>query len=295
MSEHTSDFAAQDAYAFDLYKVSSTESLSPETVNELITAAQDVTVTVTDDRTVYGTTPESDAALARLTTAFLPMLHAAARRGASNLGREDAFATAYEAFIGAVRRHDVDGEVHFLRTASVIVTRAVADAARVSDMITVKEDVSRRYWKLMHKHGGDVEAAYAECREEANGFTPYTFLAAHHAISTTESLDFGNADALHPATMPGPEEAAVEADLVNWLFGLVDDKSESLLRLRFGFQDAYTETLRATFGYRVGELLDDAQAGHCLGLPRSTAQRRRTKAIQTMRDGMQQLADEELS
>jgi len=292
MSVYTSALTAQDTSATNLYRASSTETLDPQTVTDLIDVVQSVTVSTEGDRTVYGRTPEADAAMERLVMAFLPMLHRAARRGYANMGEEDAFATAYEAFVLAVRRHDTAGSVHFTQTASTIVSRAVADAARTSDIVTVTEDVSLRYWRLMHKHGGDVEAAYAECRETHNGFTPYTFLAAHRAIAATESFESALFDAAQAQMTAGPEESVVEADLVRWLFTLVDEDAESLLRLRYGFTDSHSELLRASHGYRVGELLDDGQAAHCLGLTRPTAQRKRTKALDAMRAGMQLLADE---
>ncbi|GAA0627548.1 hypothetical protein HPO96_37130 [Kribbella sandramycini] len=295
MPEYTHASIALGPSASTLFDAHATETLDPQTVSRLIEAAQDVPVTDDGERITYGRTPESEAAMERLVMAFLPMLHRASRRGQANMGKEDAFATAYEAFVLAVRRHDTAGDVHFTRTISTIVYRTVADAARTSDIVTVTEDVSLRYWRLIHKHGGDVDAAYAECRATNNGFTPYTFLAAHRAISATHSFDASLPASAYAVSTPGPEEAVIEADLVDWLFGLVEVDAESILRLRFGFQDASSETLRATHGYRVGELLDDAQAAHCLGLTRPTAQRKRSKAIDAMRVGMQQLADEELA
>lgn len=282
--------------------ITATENLSVIEQCELIAAAQAVPLTIVIhdgvEQLVYGRTPASDAALERLTTAFLPALHKAAR-AAKVLDPEDAFGVALAEFVAAVRRHDPASGVPFSATISTVLFRAVADADRTSDLITVRENVAARYWRLMHKHDHNLEAAYAECRDTRNGFDPATFLAVHRAIGTTESLDLMDLDGTDCAAaraiaspVPGPEEQIVQIQLVAWLLALVSDRQEAIVRLRYGFADHTTENLRLVAGYRAGEDLSDVQVAHALITPRPTVQREKSKALSTMRAALQDLINE---
>lgn len=290
-----------------------TEFLSVDAQLRLIAAAQDVPTEVIaeadgTERVVYGKTPASEAAMEQLTTAFLPLLRKIAR-SSKVLDEDDAFGLVLVEFVQVVRRHDLTLGIGLAPVLSTVLRYAISDADRTSDLIVVRENVAARYFRLLHKHEGNVEAAYAECRDTANGFDPATFLAVHRAIGAPDSLDAagvngweggvaggallteGTEAALADRT-PGPEETAVQADLVRWLFTLVEDRAESVLRLRYGFTDLATENLRLAAGFRTGEDLSDAQVAVATHLTRPTVQREKAKALATMRAALQGLVDE---
>lgn len=297
-----------------LSAATATEFLSVTDQARLIAAAQDVPCQIVTDadgteRVVYGQTPAAERALEELTRAFLPLLHKAAR-SSKVLDEDDAFGLALAEFVAAIRRHDTTSDVPFSAVLPTVLRYAISDADRTSDLIVVRENVAARYFRLMHKHEGSVEAAYGECRDTANGFDPATFLAVHRAIGSPASLDgapgeydgtmsdgltagqFNAQEAALADRTPGPEETAVAADLVRWLFTLTDDRQESILRLRYGFCDLATENLRLAAGFRTGEDLSDAQVAVAAHLSRPTVQREKTKALATMRAALQGLVDE---
>lgn len=284
----------------NLHAATSTETLTAAEVTSLIATAQDIPVSVSTDAdghevTRYSPTADADAALTRLVTAFLPAMHRAARRGEDNLGTEDAFAVAYEAFVLAVRRHDPEGPAHFIQTISTVLFRAVADASRMGDLVSVKEDVSLRYWRLMGKHDHNVNAAYAECVATNNGFNPSTFLAVHAAVGATADIDM-------------TPDLVDEDDFVNtiatreyalWLLSQTADVQESILRLRYGFDDSATSNLLAAWNadesrvlLSVGDVLDDLQVADVLGMARSTVNRQARQALSSMRDLANEIGEE---
>lgn len=300
-----------------LFDATAASFLTVDRQRELIELAQDVPVTVEvrdgEERLVHGTTPASDAALEELTRAFLPALRKAAIGSRKLEVEEDAFGLVLAEFVAAVRRYDLTSDVPFSATIATVLQRAVSDADRTSGLIAVKENVAARYLRLMHKHGGDVGAAYDECVSTSNGFDPLTFLAVHRALRGPESLDVtvGSQDSTYRAAGGGIAEASAhegalgdaaagsfvdefaDADLVRWLFTVVDDRQESILRAAYGFRDLATENFLVAAGLRPGEVLSDVQVAEVLSLARSTVQRDRKKALELMRDAYRQLLDDE--
>lgn len=271
--------------------------LSVAEQRDLLTAAQDVPVTVTtaddgSERVTYGTTPASESALETLTAAFMPAIEKAAR-SAKVLDDDDALGTVLAEFLAAVRRYDLTSDVPFSATISVILHRAVSDTDRTSDTITVRENVAARYWRLMHKHAFDVLAAYIECRDTSNGFDPVTFLAVHNAlrVKSLEALAAPLSDddplqaAAHATHTPSAEAWIVTADLVRWLFEQVGTREETILRLRYGFCDLATENLlyASEKGLHVGDVLSDVQIAEVTGWARSTVSRLGNAALAEMR------------
>lgn len=286
----------------NLYDIPATESLSVVEMWSLIADVQDVPVTVTAEedgaeRVTYGVTRASELALERLTTAFIPAIRKACR-SAKVLDEEDAFSIALTEFVAAVRRYDLGSDVPFSATISTILRYALSDADRTSDIIVIKENVAARYWRLMHKHDHDLQAAYAECRDTSNGFDPATFLAVHRALSvdSMDALLSVDSDAFAASNIHrdlGPEASLVEADLVSWLFTRVDDRQETVLRLRYGFCDLATENLLVDSGFHVGEVLTDIAVAEVAGLGRATVQREKAKGLSAMREALVELIEEE--
>lgn len=289
-----------------LSAIPATEHLSVEDQRELIAAAQDVPVEVVEvdgeERVLYGKTPASELALERLTTSFVAAIRKAAAT-ARVMDKDDAFALCLAEFVAAVRRYDLTSTVPFSATIGTILLRAVSDASRTSDLITVRENVAARYWRLMHKHDFDVQAAYAECRDTANGFDPMTFLSVHRAMATVETIEPltpGDGETASAAYLvadhrPDPEALAVEADLVTWLFSLVGNREETVLRLRYGFRDEATEKVLVNFGLHLGTVLSDVQVAEVTGIARSTVSRLGAGSLAAMRGALQRLVDEEVS
>jgi len=279
----------------------STEFLSVARQAELIAAAQSAPVElfVSEDGTEslrYGYSPASENALEELVRSFLPVISKEARRS-KRLDFEDAEATLLAEFVATVRLHDLASPVPFSKTIGTILSRKISDTDRTSDLVPVKESVAVYYWRLMHRHDYDVAAAYEEVKTTANGIAPATFLAVHAIVSGVDSIDvsIGAADAGDEAAVRAAslgrsfeDRVALRAE-VDWLFTLVDDRAESVLRLVFGFADSATETFRLAHGFQIGEELTDAQAAYVLGITRPTAQRDRVKALAVMRSAIEAL------
>lgn len=278
-----------------------TEFLSVARQLELIAAAQTapVELTVSEDGTEtlrYGANTASEAALDELVRAFLPVIGKEARRS-KRLDFEEAEAVLLAEFVATVRLHDLSSPVPFSKTIGTILSRKISDTDRTSDLVPVKESVAVYYWRLMHRHDGDVAAAYEEVKATANGISPATFLSVHAIVSGVDSIDVSAGERDVTATAAAHEYAfggsfedrvALRAE-VDWLFTLVGDRAETILRLVYGFADSATETIRLAHGFRIGEELTDSQAAHVLSLTRPTAQRERVKALALMRAAIEQL------
>lgn len=285
-----------------LFDLRATESLTDEEQRELIAIAQDVPVTIEDtedgERLIYGTTPAADAALDRLTRAFMPALRTAANRSTHLDHDTDAFGIVLEEFVKAVRAYDVTSSLPFAATIKTILRFAIVHADRTHSVINVPERVSGRYYALMSKHGGDVQAAYQECRTELNGFDPLTFLAVHYALAGASSIDVtaGESDNTYRAAPGGTAnissvekalgqqlgdgiEDFITRDLVEHLLAAVEPHQEDVLRHRYGFRDLATETSLVRVGLRPGEVLTDDQVAFALGRSRATVQRQKKAGL----------------
>lgn len=291
--------------------------LTDSEVDAFCLIAQDVpityrTETVTDDDgterqveiTVYGTTPEADDALAALTKAFLPLIHKVARTSRV-LKEDDALMVCLEEFISVIRRYEVGSALPLKAGLRTILLRKMGDTGRTDGLIVVRENVAARYRQLMDKHEWNLEAAYAECRDTPNGFDPDTFLKVHNSLGV-DSLDVSAADDPNnsgPSTSgisdqsqhrsyladpdPSPEAITVQAETIRYLFDLVPDEQEAILRLSYGFTDLATENARMAKGYRAdGSPMSDREVAHVLGMTTPTVGRRRNAALSTMRDAL---------
>lgn len=275
---------------------------------------RDLIVTV-NSQVLFGRTPAVEAAEERLVMAFLPAMKRAARNSKVQ-ELDDALGNVLEEFLRAVRSFNTADPLPFRSVVSRIITRHVSDTDRTSGTIRIPEKPGAIYWRLMHSHGHDVESAYRACRETATGIAPMSFLAIHHAMEGSISMNWVDEDGdqdkwsdrdagqhrLHSVMsaqmanqpyVPGPEERAVEQHLISWLFTLVTSTQQSILRLIYGFLDAPTEAIRLAAGYKTGQDLDDGQAAHALDMTRPTVQRQKAKALTTMREAMQALVLEE--
>ncbi len=288
----------------------------PAELARLVSAAQDVPTsiridTVTDVNgvekqvpvTVYGSTPEAEEALERLINAFLPVLHSVAHTSRV-LVFEDALMVCVEEFVSYVRRFDLTSVLPFKAPIRTILMRRIGADGRSNGIISVSPSVHYRYRQLMDRHDWNAVAAYRECVETTNDLDPDTFLKVARVIGV-DSLDQAllnddgedgtpRFEAALASPEPNPEDITVQAELVRWLFTLVDSDAEQILRLAYGFDDLATENARLAHGYRAdGTVLSDREVGHIVGLARLTVGRRRNAALGTMRDAMG--ADEEES
>lgn len=262
-------------------------------------------------RKLDGGPAQVEEAQERLTLAFLPAIKHAAR-STKVQDPDDALGNALEEFLRAVASFDLNGDVPFHALVSRILNNHISDTDRTSGTIRIPGTPAAKYWRLMHAHGMDVESAYRECRELANGIDPMSFLAIHRVMQGFDSLfthstfttnggldkDRENGEyyaigiSMAGVPTPGPEERIVEESLIAWLFTLVTAHQQSILRLIYGFRDDATETLRFDSGYPTGLDLSDAQAAHALGLSRPTVQRHKSAALKIMRTAMQELVDD---
>lgn len=260
------------------------------------------------DTETYGTTPEADDALERLTRAFLPLVHKVARTS-TVLDEEDALMTCLEEFIRVVRIYEVGSALPFKAGLRTILTRRIGDVGRTSGLIVVKENAAARYRQIMDRHDWNLEAAYRECQTSTNGFAPETFLAVHNALGV-DSLDVtvgdtdrtartsggGTADSSqHEGHLadpePSPEDQTVQAETVRYLLEQVPADQEQIVRLAYGFTDLATENARLAAGFRAdGSPMPDREVAQVLGMRTPTVNRHRNAALQTMRDA---LADED--
>lgn len=248
------------------------------TANLSATAQRDLVIAVQSDST------GAAGALEDLTAAFLPAIQAASH-ASDAIHPDDAFQVAAEAFVLAVRNYDTDSELPFAATVSPILHRAVLREARVDNLISIPDAALARYWRLMHKHGMDAEAAYAAAQNiNGDGISKAGFLAVHNVISGV--ADVADNDEVYDS----PDQAIIRADYVAWLFTKVTDPQESILRLRYGFDDTATANLIAAWNdnddnvlYAVGDVLDDLQVSDVTGIPRSTVNRQARNAIAAMR------------
>ncbi|WP_394620984.1 hypothetical protein JNUCC0626_18375 [Lentzea sp. JNUCC 0626] len=287
-----------------------TESfLSFEEQCELIAAAQNVPCSVDTDTegsevVRFGRTPEADAAITRLVQAFTPLIRSLARTSA-RLDYDEAEAVCLERFLQAVREHDLDSPIPFSRDIRTMLRYELSDKGRTSDLVQIKENVAARYFRLLRDCDFDATAAYEICRTTPNGLDPQTFLAVHRAYGHVVSLDLaltGDEDAedRHEAflidQMAGDyTEDIAQRDLVGWLFTKVNDQEEQILRLRYGFGDAVTESIRSEAGFlptSSDPVMTDGQVAQCVRLPLSTCNRQRRNALATMRAALDALAAE---
>lgn len=302
----------------DLAARTATEFLSVGEQRRLIADVQDVPVTValiTDDEgtevehATYGSTPASEQAMTELVTAFNPLLNKIARTTKVQ-ETEDAYSVVLLEFVEALRRYDLDSDVPFSALIPTILRYRLSDADRTSDLIVVKENVAARYHRLVHKHDGDIEAAYAECRDTTNGFDPVTFLAVHRVIGSGEgvrSIDFSldlqdgkpqqvisgkyRAGGQHRAEdylMPIDGTSAltedfITRDLADWLLTQITPRQALVQRLWHGFADEETEKVALAANLRPGDVLTEQQIAFAAGVGRGTVTKEKRVGLETMR------------
>lgn len=261
-------------------------------------------------RKLDGGTAQVEEAQERLVLAFLPAIKRAARI-AKQQDPDDATAMALEEFWRAVMDFDLrDDSLPFHAAISIRMMNHITSASHEAGLIAVPHTTASRWWSILRAHDHDMDQAFAACRRGDTEMTSETFLAVYHALFGVDSMtpavstegftEEGHDGEYHRAGMtmagspvPGPEERVVEEHLVSWLFTLVDDRQESILRLIYGFTDGPTDSIRLLAGYPTGLDLSDAQAAHALGLSRPTVQRQKTNALRIMRAAMQELVDDD--
>lgn len=109
---------------------------------------------------------------------------------------------------------------------------------------------------------------------------PHTGLAAPEVIETRGALE----DTIAPllASLAGAHRE-VDRIVVNHLFGLLEPRAATVIRLAYGFTDPATETLRFTADFMEGQLLTDNETGACIGFTDRKVWHLRTGALAAMR------------
>jgi hypothetical protein len=272
-------------------------TLSLAEIEELITAAQAAPTTtrtevVTDldtfaDRevevVVWLPDTAADEALRKLTNAFLPLIHAMARRvnaSARTRGMTEEEAVGYlliEFVDFARNRYEVGQIPNFIQVIGRVLELSLHSRERETGLIQIPRNAGYRFNQLMRKHDGDVNAAYADAK--AGQFRPETFMAVLNAIAVTDnSLDtpqvapgggasvnlvkagsaaaFGGKSVdvdceLYRAgyTAEDPADVIAHAALVAFAFSVIEPEIQQALRLKYGFDDLATHNLRVGAGF----------------------------------------------
>lgn len=261
-------------------------------------------------------TPQTEGAWEILIAAHQRAIKAAAGRGRS-LDPEDAYGTALEAFVVAVREFDLDLGLRLSTMAYPAMAHAVLAAASADHPVVIPRGVVNRYLALMKKADGDFPTAYRMAQEGGHHITPFNLLTAHRAMSDPFDADevLGGAsrelsgaytaeltgasgnltrDALRSrgyTADPGHEE--IDRGFIRDLFLSIPEEQDHAIRLALGFRSAALDALRVLSGFKEDEVLNDRELGVVLGTSRSTARRRFDAGITGMKDFVQQQLDAE--
>lgn len=211
--------------------------------------------------------------------AYAPALRNAVKRYREALDRDDAQAEAVSSFLGAVRDFDATkGE----RLAGIVASRIGHDLgilAAAGSTFAIPERTLSRFYGILRRSGGDVEAAADSATEY--GMARETFLSVLAHVRQTDSLDGisegpdGEGRDARAASLWGASAPMADAEdriLAEIAFGAVDEVESQVCGLAYGFTDY--------------DLVPDAEIAHRLGMTRSTVQRRRTSALDKMRDAL---------
>lgn len=256
------------------------------------TSAQVADLETGETITRYFPTAEQEAALNSLIACYIQDIRRAAKSSKA-LDQEDAEALAVEKFIGLARDKSRSNE-RLAGFVSKAMVNAIKDADSENAAMRIPPRTLRTFFALV-KETGSLNAAYLAAKEKDRGIDAITVLAVARTLnaSSIEALaaasdDDDSADYVFvPDETPGPEEIAVQADLIRYLFSLVPEVQEQILRLAYGFTDAQTEALRVKHGYKFDEVLSDAQISPVVAMGRVTVNRTRNAALRTMHAAIQ--------
>jgi DNA-directed RNA polymerase specialized sigma24 family protein len=205
-------------------------------------------------------------AFERLLADLVPNLRAVVRRWGAFVG-EDAEAVALLAFTEAVMaydsRADIDG-VGVVALLSQHVLEGMREAADASYAVTVPSRTLQRFWAILRHAGGDPDAA--ERLAPQFDMTPDTFRDVRVAVLGSVELRPELATA-EPA-VPHVEDRVMAAQALAALSG------------------AEHTIARRAHGFGLYGPESDGQIAEALGMSRQSVQRKRVRALDTMREAL---------
>lgn len=188
---------------------------------------------------------------------------------------EEAQATALLGFVEVLADHDAGKGDRLAGRLTQRVTRDLAEATSTTTAFAIPERTLSRFYGILRAHDGDVSAARDHARSK--GMSLEVFDAVYRAIRETEALDAVAADedderyevaSFSLWENEDPEIAVEDAILVEAAFDAVEKPEAQICELAYGFTD---------FPRSDGEI------AAVMVSTRPTVQRRRERALRTMR------------
>lgn len=210
--------------------------------------------------------------LLALVLAYAPVLRARTGRYREILDTDEARSAAVCGLLEAA--HAVTPGSRLAGVVADYIGRALADAAGEHGAVTIPSRTATRFFGILRRAEGDVEAAAALA--PAYNMSRETFFDCLRALRT-EALDEPAAPDAAPrdagaVSLWEPAADAEDRVLVEMAFAAVDELETAVCRLAYGFADYDPQP--------------DAEIGDRLGMGRATVQRRRTGALVKMRDAL---------
>lgn len=223
-----------------------------------------------------------DGAKMRLVSAYGPALRSAVSRFAkgidsSDLSLDDLQSAALVALLELIETHDPAVSPRLAGRVAQHLAAALGEEFTTAAAFTVPSRTLKRFYGILKAADGDVETA--EGLAPDHGMTRETFRDVLSAVRGTTSLDAGSdedgeserGDA-KPVVSASPIVDVEDRILVDLAFRAVEDDEERICRLAYGFTEYDPQP--------------DAEIAHRMGLTRPTVQRKRAKALGSMRKAL---------
>lgn len=218
----------------------------------------------------YG--PAIRSAVSRFTKGSTPV-------GGSDLDVEDVQAAALTAFLEVVAEHDPALNPRLAGRLVQRLSKRLAEEFTTAAAFTVPERTLSRFYGILRAADGDVEAALEIVTE--HGMSREVFLQVLGAVRGTDSLEgttdgdedsAGYTGSATPVFTTTPVVDVEDRILVDLAFAAVEDDEERICRLSYGFTEYDPQP--------------DAEIAHRLNLTRPTVQRKRARALDSMRKAL---------
>lgn len=243
----------------------------------------DVSLTVEAEVDLIVAAQAGDAdAYVRLLTAYGRTLRAVVNAAKKTVDEEEAQAVALVAFAEILSSHDPFDEAYQDGRLASRLTPHLRDAlgslqAQENLTFTVPKRTYTRYLGILNEAEGDVEAARDLAPDR--GMRVSTFDEIHAIVRKTSSAPLADDEDAEPQegtpvliTAPSSFDEAEDRILIDVAFSAVDDEGARIVELAYGFTEY--------------DPVPDAEIGHRLGLTRPTVQRKRGKALDSMRKAL---------
>lgn len=232
---------------------------------------------------------DSDA-IHRLFLAYVAVLNKAVAVYAPALGPDrdaahaEAQSLAYLALMETIQNHDIERD-RLALTIRFILARTFESASGSHNPVYVPSRMRARYFSLMAAAEEDVDRAIQMAPK--HGFPAVeTFVAVYEAINNVKwyqdtsveglsEFDNNTGEDMLVATDITPEQEQTDNEMtVQTAFAAVNDEERTITRLYYGFDGDDSN---------IGS---DYQVGRVIGSTRPTVQRKRTKALDKMREAV---------